>query len=497
MLDLINRSLFTRVVIGPLAWIVLSATAANGATCAADSTGATDAYAAIQQCLNAGGTVSLVAGGTYLIGTTLRLNEPGTVLTSDGTSRATLRASTALEGGILEARTPVAWPATIVERISFVGRKIYGHNRFSLSNPNNCGALGTSVVFNGLFLVNDIESSYAICGTALSIEGAFVLENSFIHDNGWDTNESWADGITVQGCTEFGPYKGEVRNNRVENNTDVGLVTGGGPCQVYSNQIAQTTIHAFAGLMVGWFPGGAGNHAGANYHSNTITSSLNRMAYGLMVGFEPWWDETHGYDAYVPNAGSVFGNNISGAVVNLAIDGIGIGSVLNNTIGFVQGTKGFFCTTPAKPYIAHLFGTATIQGGWEPFWFFKGRCDSWNPSLPQPDHPGSLAHGRRLLPDTSLHSSPNGNYSLAYQSDGNLVLYNNATGEPVWSNPGPVGSPSAAIMQEDANFVVYSGTVWSTNTSNPNHQGAYLVVQDDGNLVVYHLNGTPLWHRFQ
>jgi hypothetical protein len=55
-------------------------------------------------------------------------------------------------------------------------------------------------------------------------------------------------------------------------------------------------------------------------------------------------------------------------------------------------------------------------------------------------------------------------------------------------------------MQQDGNFVLYDrhvnhggglGTpVWSTNTwGNP---GAYLGMQNDGNLVVY-LGPTPLW----
>lgn len=48
-------------------------------------------------------------------------------------------------------------------------------------------------------------------------------------------------------------------------------------------------------------------------------------------------------------------------------------------------------------------------------------------------------------------------------------------------------------MQGDGNFVIYNwadGPVWSSNTyGNP---GSKLVMQDDGNLVVYR-GGTPLW----
>ena len=50
-----------------------------------------------------------------------------------------------------------------------------------------------------------------------------------------------------------------------------------------------------------------------------------------------------------------------------------------------------------------------------------------------------------------------------------------------------------AIMQDDGNFVLYdqdNEPVWASNTGgNP---GAYLAVQDDGNVVVYQ-DGSPLW----
>jgi hypothetical protein len=53
---------------------------------------------------------------------------------------------------------------------------------------------------------------------------------------------------------------------------------------------------------------------------------------------------------------------------------------------------------------------------------------------------------------------------------------------------------TAAIMQADGNFVLYtsSGTpVWASNTAG--NTGAYLNVQNDGNVVVYSASGAPLW----
>ena len=57
-----------------------------------------------------------------------------------------------------------------------------------------------------------------------------------------------------------------------------------------------------------------------------------------------------------------------------------------------------------------------------------------------------------------------------------------------------------AIMQLDGNFVVYDldqtpeYAVWSTQTSG--NSGAYLNVQDDGNMVIYSSTNAVLWSLF-
>lgn len=108
--------------------------------------------------------------------------------------------------------------------------------------------------------------------------------------------------------------------------------------------------------------------------------------------------------------------------------------------------------------------------------------------------PDELGPGESLRPGDS-RTSANGEYTLAYQGDGNLVLYRNSDGRPLWftSTPGPAGE---AAMQGDGNFVVYSAAgqpQWSSGTVG--HSGARLAVQSDGNLVVYDAYGYPLWWR--
>ncbi|MFI5953051.1 hypothetical protein [Cryptosporangium sp. NPDC051539] len=80
---------------------------------------------------------------------------------------------------------------------------------------------------------------------------------------------------------------------------------------------------------------------------------------------------------------------------------------------------------------------------------------------------------------------------LVLQGDGNLVLYR-ASGAARWATATSTGT--TAVMQTDGNFVVYGAAgqaVWATGTDG--HPGAFLVLQDDGNLVVYRPGGTALW----
>ena len=53
-------------------------------------------------------------------------------------------------------------------------------------------------------------------------------------------------------------------------------------------------------------------------------------------------------------------------------------------------------------------------------------------------------------------------------------------------------------MQLDGNLVIYDGqglAVWATSTAG--NSNARLILQDDGNVVLYSAANQPLWHRFQ
>jgi len=189
-----------------------------------------------------------------------------------------------------------------------------------------------------------------------------------------------------------------------------------------------------------------------------------------------------------------------------------------------QGTFAFTCLTISRPYTAHYFGTAQIQDGWEPMWFFGSAapgCGQWDPTpaKPRPDDPGALVHygngdnlypgqvyPKRYIPAGGYILSNGGAYRLQYQSaDGNLVLINTSD-ESVAFNfavPPHIPGPKArAIMQADGNFVIYRDAPYTPDnavcqTHTHGHPGAYLVVQPDGNVVIYDITSDVLYVKQQ
>ena len=79
--------------------------------------------------------------------------------------------------------------------------------------------------------------------------------------------------------------------------------------------------------------------------------------------------------------------------------------------------------------------------------------------------------------------------SLCFQSDGNLVIYEDGyVGDPLHAlwNTGTFGYPDAFLnFQTDGNLVIYSNgrPLWNSTTSG--HAGDCVIFQGDGNLVIY------------
>jgi hypothetical protein len=111
---------------------------------------------------------------------------------------------------------------------------------------------------------------------------------------------------------------------------------------------------------------------------------------------------------------------------------------------------------------------------------------------PAPTGCGTIHPGQGLVAGES-YASCDGRFTLAMQTDGNLVLYRSG-GVPMWASNTYKSDGYAAIMQTDGNFVLYghhSNALWASHTDG--HGGAFLALQDDGNLVVYAPGGKPIW----
>jgi hypothetical protein len=106
----------------------------------------------------------------------------------------------------------------------------------------------------------------------------------------------------------------------------------------------------------------------------------------------------------------------------------------------------------------------------------------------------------RLNPGQSLTvnqqlTAPTNPPRLILQDDGNLVLY--VWNYPLWSS-NTYGQPAAqAVMQGDGNFVIYDyqgRALWSSNTWG--RRGAYLELEDNANLMLLQPVGSsnlPIW----
>lgn len=103
-----------------------------------------------------------------------------------------------------------------------------------------------------------------------------------------------------------------------------------------------------------------------------------------------------------------------------------------------------------------------------------------------------LAPGEQLSNGQARFSS-DGRFHFEMQNDGNIVLYEFATGRVVWAlgsnDPNVTGLPQRVVMHNNGELILYvtrSGSEhprWTSGTGG--HPGAYLKIQDDGRLVMY------------
>lgn len=105
----------------------------------------------------------------------------------------------------------------------------------------------------------------------------------------------------------------------------------------------------------------------------------------------------------------------------------------------------------------------------------------------------SLSPGQQLTVGESLVSA-DGRFTLILQQDGNLVLYG-PQHQPLWDSKTDNRPSHRVTMQTDGDLVIYDGndsTLWKSGTDG--FSDSELVVQNNGNVVIYGTNGHALWY---
>ena len=108
---------------------------------------------------------------------------------------------------------------------------------------------------------------------------------------------------------------------------------------------------------------------------------------------------------------------------------------------------------------------------------------------------GYLATSASLTSGQSI-TSCSGRYNFVFQNEGNVVLYDNETGDAIWSTGGESTAATTLTMQADGNLVLYGASnavLWAAS----DHGGTigtvgWLAIQDDGNLAIYNTRDKAL-----
>ena len=308
---------------------------------------------ALQACFDANSYVYLDPGYPgYIVDHQVMVRSHIRLITSSG-SKAKLLAHPALNRPIFHFE-PDAYDYEMSELI-------FDGNKWQRTDFSGCDVeykwQGSNILAKGTnFRIHHIDTVNAQCGTGLEVVGNdFAVYSVYAAYNGFSKDEAnghWADGITILRCT-----RGTVSGNWSHENTDVGLmVFGGSGCSVEWNDIRNYERYSFAGLSLG--DRNANNDfAGGWIAHNNIESGYNMLSTGIQVGPHP--------EAWIMNnAGEIRYNHVSGAVVNLVVEGINDGVVMDNDLHDAQGDRHNLCPGFSANYTAAHFGIATLAPGY-------------------------------------------------------------------------------------------------------------------------------------
>lgn len=360
----------------------------------ADPTGKTDAHAAIQACIDAtpdGATLALPAG-IYRLSNVVTVTHAMTLTTAGAASApncldyaappcAVFRAddlvspSGAGTRGFFRLGTqasPVS--SLVVDHVVFDGNRA---SRLSSASAAQCakGSNGDGINVGASCAsctLAHMVSARALCGSAMEWDGdAITVQDSVFFGNGdHGTQNMWSDGLTI--------HKSDgalVDHSAFVDNSDVGLISGGGVNAKYTSNVAsQLSQTAFAAVMLDNFnDGNKGDHTGALMSNNFVACPAG-CHFGIELGPHPWYPS--------PNikGGEISGNTVVGA--NIEINAQGTGTVAaptvitGNTLGPTPTSAKFSCGT--------VFGLSALNVSSESVVDLKGGVATGNLDVPCP-----------------------------------------------------------------------------------------------------------------
>ena len=113
-----------------------------------------------------------------------------------------------------------------------------------------------------------------------------------------------------------------------------------------------------------------------------------------------------------------------------------------------------------------------------------------------PTYVGDHIVSHREMAEGSSLKSDNNRYSFNVQADGNLVIRDGTTPVLTTRTDREGVPPFKLVMQRDGNMVMYDGNgepTWASNTDGKGRGPFRLIMQDDGNLVIYDLQKKSIW----
>ena len=320
---------------------------------------------ALQACLDNADWVLLKPGNRpgyvgYILANTIKLKHDHILLTSaEIPHKVTFIAAPALTEPLLRVSLTNDVSEANNFEISFIRFDGDRDHRSVRDKPCDGGHHYENVDLAGTgFHIRYVESYRAVCGSGMVVGGAnnFEIYGSAFYDNGRQPDEAngiaglWADGLTVFGCV-----RSTIRDNVFWDNTDIDLgVNGGTSCAVYRNTISHSWKYAFAGLVAG-----DPSRSDGEFSGNVVSSDYNLLGFGIVVGCHPWGACRGGYASNI----WVHDNRSTGAVVNLAVDGLNGGRVENNSMSGAQGDRVLNCKVSADYTAGHFFNMSSLQRG--------------------------------------------------------------------------------------------------------------------------------------